>query len=436
MRIAALLLALALAFPADASFLINPYRAGGAGPPPPVGTTQTLVAAATGAVSATADSYLPLDRVGTSVTSTEKLTTIPISGTLKSFTAWVNGTNPAGAATWTITLMRNDSEVAGYECAITSATSGTCAFTGDQAFSPGDWGSWRIRPSATAPTTARIQIESVFQSPDGTILTSWATAAGFSNSASPGQSQTINSAGSPGVPSVRRYPPFAISGTVDQMWVRANAPGTAASGKQYTYTVNKNGSTAGSPPSAVMLDLETSASDTVNSHTVTGSSGSTAGDDIQIQGTPANTPNAAVAGMGLRFVADAPCTGCFLFGQGATANLNTTDTNYLGLSGSQAAITTESQVQARMKAGTTFKKIAVKLGVAPGTAASGKKRNFFLRINETSTGLTTECLETATACEFSADIATSDDDRVDVMQVPTGAPAASGAYFSIAAVRP
>ena len=89
----------------------------------------------------------------------------------------------------------------------------------------------------------------------------------------------------------RRYDVFPDGGTIDKFYVNANAPGA---GTSYAYTVDKNGSTTALTTS--IADTATTGSDTSHSFSVA------AGDDVQIQAVPTNTPAAATAGLGVRYV--------------------------------------------------------------------------------------------------------------------------------------
>ena len=74
----------------------------------------------------------------------------------------------------------------------------------------------------------------------------------------------------------------------------------------------------------------------------------------------------------------------------------------------------------------TVKNIYALLGTAPGTAASGKQRDFTLRTNgTTNTAETVNLFETATTNSTTTNVTINNGDILSVKSVPTSTPAAS-----------
>jgi hypothetical protein len=225
-----------------------------------------------------------------------------------------------------------------------------------------------------------------------------------------------------GITTSRRLAVLPDAGTIDRLFVNSVAPGTAASGKKYDYTMLVSGSA--SSITAQILDAATSANDTSNTASVV------AGDYINFQGTPTNTPTTSDAGFGLRYVPSTAGRYSFVnsngFGPSGAA------VNYAGLTGNVGS--TEANIQA-ITHSQTFEKLQVKINGAPGSAGSGKKWTITLRINGADKALTCDIVETATTCSATGSVAANDNDLVDFSVTPTNSPSATQMGFGVLATR-
>lgn len=382
-------------------------------------TYQVFLGGSTSNASGSADSFIPVNYGAQNVAAADKFTVFPLGGNISTMRVKVNGTAPTGAQTWTVTLLKNGSDTAS-ECVINSGSSGTCSISATVSYSAGDYGAVRIRPANT-PTSARIQVAFLFQpaTPNDTVVSAFIS--GLSTSAT--QAQVPYTSASVGAVSTRRYPPLPDGGTIDKFYVAGIDPDNGAGTQSYAYTLDKNGSSAGSPPTCTVSDGATTCNDTSHSQSVA------AADDVQVQSVPSNTPIAGISGYGYRFV---PTTaGHFMLGYGTQNVDHATNTFYFPVTGaSSGGVATESQAQLRALA-MTIKNLYVKLGTAPG---AGKSRAFTLRKGGVDTALTCTVSDTATTCNATgASISISDDDLLSVSDVPTGSPALSIVSFSMLA---
>lgn len=380
---------------------------------------QLLLSNSGGALTGTADRYIPLGTTGNG-TSAFKSMTFPVAGAIKSLKLDASP-QPASTATWTVTVYINGSSTS-TTCTVTSSIQ-TCDWTGSVSNSAGDYAVILVHP-ANSPTSAIIRV-SVGWTPSTTadriILASPGTNT-FSNSAT-NVIQGFDSgfAGAPaGINTQRRTAVLPEGGTIDKLFINSVAPGTLGSGKQYAYSLLVNGSAGGSPGNvaATISETATSASDTADS--VSGS----AGDYVNFQAVPSSTPTASDAGFGARYLASstgrypyissviAPNTGAARYVQIAGGVANATEANVQGITHSQ-----------------TFEKLQCKTTVAPGTAASGKKWTCSARVGGSDV-LSCDILETATTCSASGTVAVNDNSLVNYAIVPTNTPAA-GAFIGI-----
>ena len=132
-----------------------------------------------------------------------------------------------------------------------------------------------------------------------TIIPSAASIGAFSTSAT--QATVPFSGNSPSTVSSRRNGALPDGGTIDKLTVSSVAPGAAASGKAYDYTMMKNGSAA--TPTCQILETATACADGSHSFTVAGPPNTTTpGDDIEFQAAPSNTPTASGAFIAMRYL--------------------------------------------------------------------------------------------------------------------------------------
>jgi hypothetical protein len=378
-------------------------------------TSQLLLSSSAGNLgSGTADNFLPVGYGALSAAADSNYSVFTASGTITAIRAKTVGA-PTGAQTWTVTLRKNGSDT-GIACTINSGSSSKCNGSGSVAFAAGDYASLRIA-GANTPSITRISIALIFAPTTANDTVLFTQGVALSNSAT--QGATISNNVGPGAISSRRYDVLPDGGTIDKFYVNANAPGA---GTSYAYTVDKNGSTTTATCS--IADAATTCNDTSHSFSVA------AGDDAQIQAVPTNTPAAATAALGVRYVpttaASFPLIGSF----------NTVDsaasTFYYAVSGGAGIGTATEANNQNVAISMTITKLSVNLITAPG---AGKSRVFTLRKNETDTALTCTIADTNKTCTATGSIAVADDDRLDTSDAPTGSPATGALGISYLATR-
>ncbi|MGE3783113.1 MAG: hypothetical protein AB7H71_10265 [Alphaproteobacteria bacterium] len=390
-------------------------------------TYQVFMALTHSYPSDTVDNYIPLNYAAAASATDGPFSVFPVAGTVSTIRVRNIYQPVTGAKTWVITLRKNGSDTA-LTCTITSASGGVCSFSTPISFAAGDYASIKIHPTGT-PDLTRLQVTTLFQPAvaNDTIIPTFAN--GFSNSATQAAMPFTNIA--PGAPAARRSPVFADGGTVDRLYVVSNAPGAAASGKKYDYTLDKNASTTA--VTCQILETATACNDTAHGPvSVTGASGSTASDDVEIQAAPTSTPTAAIAGMAVRYI---PVTaGHFLLPFTNNGSDDPTTTFYAPLTGSDIPANGggESFSQSRALA-MTIKRIAVKVGGAPGV---GKSRVFTLRKNSVDTACTVTIADAAIAATASCNISVADDDLLSTSDAPSGSPTGNSFTVTYLAVKP
>ena len=375
--------------------------------------------------SDTVDNYIPLNYTAAASATDGPFTVFPVAGTVSNLRV-KNVYQPAtGAKTWVFTVLKNGSDTA-LTCTITSASSNVCNLNTPITFAAGDYASIKIHPTGT-PDLTRFQVATLFQPTvaNDTVISTFAN--GFSTSAT--QAAMPFTSAPPGSVSARRSPIFADGGTVDKLYVVSNAPGTAASGKAYDYTLDKNTSTTAI--TCQILETALGCNDTAHSPvSVTGASGSTASDDVEIQAVPTSSPTAAVAGMSFRYL---PTTaGHFLMAFTNNGTDDATTTFYAPMMGSDTPATSSELFNQGRALSMTIKKISVSVGIAPG---SGKSRVFTLRKNGADTACTVTIADTATANSTTCNISVADDDLLSTSDAPVSSPAVTGFSIGYLAVK-
>lgn len=372
--------------------------------------SQPLLSSSGSVVSSTLDNYIPLGSRSLA-TSIYKSITFPVAGTLKSLKTR-SSVALTSTKTYTITVYINGSST-GVSCTISSSSvNAICDWAGNVSVSAGDYGVILVHPTS-APTQAIITA-SVGFTPTTTNDRIVAASVG-SNTFATGSTQVIEMGASSGpgtLASGRQTAVVPDGGTFDNLYINSGAPGAAASGKQYTYTVLKNGSAT--TLTKAIVETATSASDTTHSFSVT------AGNDVEFQAVPASTPTASDTAFGMRFLATT--TGHHIY-----TNSNVTPsqsaTQYMNVTGAVSSANTATEANAQnVTHSQTFKAIQVKVNAAPGTAGSGKQWVVTLRVNGANSALTCTILNTATTCSASGTVAVNDNDLVNISTVPTGTP--------------
>ncbi|MGD9613853.1 MAG: hypothetical protein AB7H90_01500 [Alphaproteobacteria bacterium] len=404
--------------------IINPHIFGGA---PVLEGGQALSTNSTASLSTSATRFLPVGYSATPAGSDGAFFVFSAPGTLDLLR--VNfPTAPTGAATWTVTLMKNGVATA-LACTVDSSSSGGGSASGAVSFAAGDYASLRIVPSASpAPTASRASVSLVFMPSTAGVTLIAAYGTPFSNIAEnavqPFHNSIVTSDGS------RRQNVFPDGGTIDMLYVVSTAPGAPASGHKYDFLVGKN--TVDQALTCTVLEDATSANDTSNSFTVAAPSGSTPGDDIQFQATPTGPPTAATVGFGLRY--RPTTTGSFPLMCARPNSASTTLTFYYPLSGGTAAGSATEADEQSIAENMVITTMSVKLDTAPGTGAS---RTFTLRKNGVDTGLTCTISGTDTAATVTGSVTVADDDLLSTSAVPSSptAPAVARPAISYLAHR-
>lgn len=378
-------------------------------------TTQVLMGLYNSNLSNSADRYSPLGFSSGGSTTDQIFTVFPVPGRIT--TLRLKLATPPTTGSHQILLRKNGVDTA-LTCTITSASSpsGTCSATGSISFAAGDYASLRLHPSGT-PTLSTASHSAVFTptTANDTILPGHG--AGFNTSTT----LAINGlalSSPPGTPANRRNNVFPDGGTIDKFYVATNAPGTPASGQSYAYTVDKN--TVTQTLTCSIVEDATACNDTTHSFSITGASGTTAGDDVQMQGAPTGTPAAATGSLAVRYI---PTTaGSYPLQTSGGGTNNNASTTYYGMSGTSGLGSTTESNQQTVTEAQTFTKMAVRLSAAPG---AGKSRAYTLMVNGSPSALTCTVSNTDTVCTGTGTVAVSANDVLDTSDVPSGTPANS-----------
>ena len=389
-------------------------------------TSQVLLGGAATTATA-ADRFFPVGYYQTIATTANNGFVFPVAGTLSRIRFRAN-TPPTGTMTLAGTVQINGSSSA-LTCTITASSSpaGVCAGSTRVAVSAGDYAGMFVDPTNLATATiVSVSIAFTPTTANDTIIPSAALIAPFSTSAT--QVTVPFSGNSPTVAASRRNGALPDGGTIDKLTVASVAPGTAASGKAYDYTMLKNA--AAQTPTCQILETATSCSDAAHSFTVAGPpNGTTPGDDIEFQAAPSNTPTASNAYSSVRY--RPTTTGAFPLM--AIREWRQRDGRYLlsllrrlGRGQHDRSLLAERNRQHDAEEN---------LDQTGHRPRAGKSRAYTLRVNGADTGLTCTVVDTNTGCSFAADVAVADNDLLDTSDVPTGSPALAGfatiAYLAV-----
>lgn len=285
---------------------------------------------------------------------------------------------PGSGKSYTITIQKNGSDTA-ITCQIAD-TATTCKdFNNISAIAVGDNFSAKVTPSGT-PASSVIAISIIFNTrsnPYTLISLGGSTASGQTPSVSASEDTTLmgsstwSSAGSQIAPT---------AGTISNLYILLNAaPGAAASGKSYTFTVLKN--SVATALTCTVLETATSCEDTSNSVTFV------AGDRLLLRSvSPANTPTAARVAAGYKFTPTINGESMYMWATGNSAT-SASATNYIRVVQSKGGFTaTESAVQFVVPiSGPIAKKIRASISNSPGTS---KSFTYYFRKNSANTTLT------------------------------------------------
>lgn len=209
------------------------------------------------------------------------------------------------------------------------------------------------------------------------------------------------------------------AGVLDKLYVElSGAPGTAASGKQYAFSVYINGAPVSPAITCTILDTATGASDLTHSVTVA------AGDTLSLQSIPTSTPTARAAKFSMRWVPTIPGESLML--SMGVAALSSSAARWLNANGSALNTDTEALFQNIAPVAFVAKKLQIKFNTAPGGAAS---RAYVLRKNEADQALTaTVSTSATTASDTSNTVSIAAGERIGWKTTPASTPAAAGCY--------
>jgi len=212
------------------------------------------------------------------------------------------------------------------------------------------------------------------------------------------------------------------AGTIKNLRVRVNtAPGLAASGKSWTFTVRLN--EADSIVTCTISETATSCSDTTNTVAIA------AGDRLDMSVNPAATPTTTDGGWSVTFDSttanESLITGS-LGGDTASNGL----TSYLPLGGVYIDSTTEANRQFVIPAAGTIKKLHMRNSAVPG---AGTSYTYTVRKNGVDQTLT--CLVDnaggATCSDTTNSFTVAAGDKITLKSVPAGTPTAARVRFGV-----
>lgn len=209
------------------------------------------------------------------------------------------------------------------------------------------------------------------------------------------------------------------AGVLDKLYVElSGAPGTAASGKQYAFSVYINGAAVSPAITCTILDTATGASDLTHSVTVA------AGDTLSLESIPTSTPTARATKFSMRWVPT--ISGESLMLSMGVAALSSSAARWIDVNGSALNTDTEALFQNIAPYPFEAKKLKVKFNTAPGGSAS---RAYVLRKNEADQSLTATVSTSATTAEdITNTVSVAAGDRIGWKTTPSTAPAAAGSY--------
>lgn len=205
--------------------------------------------------------------------------------------------------------------------------------------------------------------------------------------------------------------------TVANLRIKASvAPGAAASGKSWTVTLYKNGSSTGL--TATILETATTSTDLVNTVTVA------AGDTLTWEILPANTPAASRVSVGYTIVPDTSGQTVMM----AQVFVNSAGTHYEALHGSAPlSDATEADIQGLLPTPGTFSKFYVKVATAPGGV---KSWTFAIFENTVTAGPTVTIVGAATTgSDTSTTLSSVATDLISILSTGVGTPSTTYAGF-------
>ncbi len=378
---------------------------------------QVLVAGTADPPQTAATEYNGIQGGTTWATEAERTSVVAAPGKLRKLRIKLT-VAPGGAASYTFTLSVNGIPSLLTVPIVGAAVSGS-NIVNEIAVAAGDTVVLVCVPAgAPAGTTARWTMEFLSTNPNESLLLS----AGFAQAAGvryvPMQSCDAASASASEVAHV-----VPTGGTLKKLYVVLN--GAPGAGTSYVITVRKN--VADSIITCTVANLATTASDLVNTLAVV------AGDIISIKIAPTGAPTNRYAWIGLLFAPTIDGESCLGFISGDALNNAAVEYNLL-MGGGYGTVW--SNVEANYKQLgqlTTLKKLQVAVNAAPG---AGKSWTFVVRQNGASPAGGLSAVITGAAVTTGSDnvnsVAVANDDDLNMMLTPAGAPAAAVAYWGLA----
>lgn len=375
-------------------------------------------------LSASATRYVGFIATPVATNDTQIRSVVSLTGAMEGLYVYLAAApdNGGGTQSYTFTLQKNGADTA-ITCSI-SETSTTCLdIINSVSMVAGDTFSVKVVPSGT-PTATFTRFSSVFNSGSGggSLLYTSANASSPSTSAA----SAVNVNGNLGWSQANNSTVAPTSGTISSLYVlNSSAPGAAASGKQYVYTVQKN--SVDTAVTCTMFETATTCNDTTHSFTFV------AGDFIKVVATPTGTPTAGFPAIGLVMTPTIDGESMFggTYGGGAfSASVN----NYQGIIGFWGGFgTTDAITSAYIPSSSIVaKKLRVYSSNSPGTSKSVLTD---VRLN-TAVDTTITCTRTGTSSTTCSDttheVSLAAGDFIYFRWVPTGTPTTSTTnYVSI-----
>jgi len=222
----------------------------------------------------------------------------------------------------------------------------------------------------------------------------------------------------------------AAAGTITALY--AFLDGTPGAGKNYTFSIYKNGvrqdGTAGTPDTRVVV-----ADSATTGATTAFSLGVAAGDVLTLESLPTGTPTARRVGASVRFVATTDGQSQFCGCSDAAPSASATQYTRMPYAGSNAWTATESdETLSRVVSGIstfTLAGLRVRVDTAPGT---GKSLTYSVRKNAASpAGIpSVPIADTATSgTDATGTVSLADGDTLNLRAVPAGTPTLPGAML-------
>lgn len=328
----------------------------------------------------------------------------PIAGSIQGIIVKAN-TAPGGSASYTIAIMKNGAATA-ITCAVTGAST-TCSSDVVVSVVPGDNFSIRFTPAST-PEASRINVSTMFNSGSGGG--SFFESSPNNDAPSTSVTETTSIFGSTSWGTGTSIAPTS-GGTISKFYVLLSvAPGTAASGKSYAFTVLKNA--VGTSVTCTVLDDATTCNDTSNTFTFV------TGDRITLQSIPTSTPAASRVAFGIGYIPAIDGESFHGYEYNGGAHDNDMD-NFVSINQNNQA---SSQTEANFSRVVPSSSIIARKMITVVSSAPGSSRSWLygLRINNVTSSLTcTNTGQTSLTCSnLTTQISLAQNDIVNFIITP------------------